>query len=468
MLSPQKADLLKAFLAGLPESIGLRLAKAVEVDRLTGGNVLPHDLILDALRPALRNARRSDRIPIPQRLFYQPFADLLTEDPRKEKRKGRIARSSVLPVWNWLSETLAPLAVKDYMSVIKQAVLGLKPDEAKAHAAGFWILAADTLRTAIESDRKEARLALGDDLILADAEEMLLLLGAGSEIAEIQERLPCGTAALTDDTIWALRRIYDRLVQTLPDAAPYVAVVAMGRLERPWEALKLPLQISRQTSDTLISHTDMGLAGEVLFSDLEVHSTAIRVIKHPTFEPDELATHVAVFSRLSNGLVQEIDLHRGGVWHERMMKDRTAVTDTMESLMERAPREIIATLPVHKTGSYGGGPKAPNISRAADCEKVERGLRYARLLAACRPSAAAASFGAAHKDAFDEACRHLKGYSDDIVRELRATEGAKQALAEQYFKLAVAFTAILFSEEEAELLRRRGRAALADGNAAAA
>ena len=36
MLSPQKTELLKAFLAGLPENIGLRLAKAVEADHLAG------------------------------------------------------------------------------------------------------------------------------------------------------------------------------------------------------------------------------------------------------------------------------------------------------------------------------------------------------------------------------------------------------------------------------------------------
>lgn len=469
MLSPQKVDLLKAFLAGLPAQIGLRLAKAVEVDRLAGGRMLPHALILEALRPALRSSARFERTPTPLRLFCQPFGDLLaSETERKEKRKGRIARSSVMPVWHWLSESLASAAMADYMTAAKAAVLEFRLDEARVHASAFWTLSADAMRTAIAKDRKEARRALGGELVLADAEEMLLLLGAGSEIAEVQDKLPRGTHALTDDMVWSLRGIYDRLVQVLPDAAPYVAVVAMSRLERPWEALKLPLHISRQTSDTLISSTDMGLAGEVLLTDLEVHSSAIRIAKHPNFEPEALAQHVAAFSRISTGLVQEIDLHRGGTWHKRLMNDRTAVSDTMEALMERAPREILAALPVHKTGSYGGGPKSPDVSRAPDSEKAERGLRYARLVAAVRPSAAAASFGAAQKDAFDEACMHLKGYSDDIVREVRAAEGPKRAFAEQYFNLAADFVAILFSEEEAETYRRRGRTALAAANPAAA
>ncbi len=50
MLSPEKSQRLRAFLATLPDSIAARLADAVARDRASGGRGLPHDLILDALR----------------------------------------------------------------------------------------------------------------------------------------------------------------------------------------------------------------------------------------------------------------------------------------------------------------------------------------------------------------------------------------------------------------------------------
>jgi hypothetical protein len=236
----------------------------------------------------------------------------------------------------------------------------------------------------------------------------------------------------------------------------------MNRLERPWEALKLPQQVSRQTSDTLMSSTDVGLVGEVLLGDLDEHTAAIKVTRHPNFDAEELASHVAAFARLSTGLTQQVELRRHGAWHQRLMKDRGAVSDVMEGLMERAPREIVAMLPVHKTGSYGGGPKAPDIARAPDADKTTRGMRYAKLLAASAASAGDASFGTAQKDAYAEATLHLKGYTEDILREVRAAEGALRTNAEQYFNLAVTLTEIFFSTEEADFLRRRGRAALAD------
>ncbi len=462
MLSPEKTGLLNAFLGGLPERVALRFAKAVEVDRLTGGRTLPHELILAALRPTLSKAHDSARTATPLRLFCEPFEDLLSSLPRKEKRKGRIGRNSIAPVWNWLAQALLPDATRTYATETTDAILGFRLDQARSQAAAFRLLAAEALHAGVTRDRKEARRALGSEFTVADAEEMVQLLSATADIAELHEKLPRGTPVLTDDLMWMLRKLYDRMVQSVPDAAPYVAVIAMSRLEKPWEALKLPLQISRQTSDTMISNTDMGLAGEVLFADLEMHSDVVRAVRHPAFDPADLAWHVGEFAKLSNGLTQEVELRRDGPWHTRLMKDRTSVANTMEGLMERAPREILAALPVHKTGSYGGGPKAPDVGRPPDPDKTERGLRYARLVVACRKFAAAASFGAAQKDAFDEACRHLKSYGDDIVREVRAAEDGKRAIAEQYANIAADFTAILFSAQEAEFLRRRGRAAIAD------
>src|SRR5215469_6168028 len=114
MLSPQKTGLLTAFLGTLPEHLAARLAKAVEVDRLADGDALPHDLILQGLRPVLRRGDTRDRTPTPLRLFCQPFEDLLTSAPRSVKQKGRIARSSVTPVWLWVSGTLMQKAAQDY------------------------------------------------------------------------------------------------------------------------------------------------------------------------------------------------------------------------------------------------------------------------------------------------------------------------------------------------------------------
>ena len=51
----------------------------------------------------------------------------------------------------------------------------------------------------------------------------------------------------------------------------------------------------------------------------------------------------------------------------------------------------------------------------------------------------------------------LKRYNEDLVRALKAEPRNEVATAQ--FQFCTELTAILFSEEEAELLRRRGTAA---------
>ncbi len=275
-------------------------------------------------------------------------------------------------MWNWLSQTLAPEELTRYALAVKTAVLGYHAEEASAHATGFWKTASAALTTALDTEakRKSARSVLGGDLVVADASEIAILLAAGVELCEVQARLPKPLPVLTDDYLWQLREIYDRLAAEKPDSAAYIAVVTMNRLEKPWEALKLPMMISRKTQDTLISSTDMGLVGELIFGAIERHGTAIRAAKpQQAFDADALVVHLTKFATLSGGIVKEMEIRRDGKWGQRLLKDRAAVAEVMESFMTRSPREVLAALPTHKTGTYAGGPRAPDLSRAPDPER---------------------------------------------------------------------------------------------------
>jgi len=462
MISPERTGLLKSFLGSLPEQIAARLAQAVEVDRLSDGKSLPHEMILEGLRPALRRLAGSDRTPTPLRLFCAPFEDLLTAVPPKNtKQKGRIARDSVAPMWNWLGQSLLPDETRTYSQEFKAATVAGKHADARACAEAFWPIAAAALRAAWSSEAggKAAAAALGGELVLADVKEAALLLSAGRVVGEIQERLAPPVPVLSEDLLWELRGFYDRLIESAPDAAPYVAVIAMNRLARPWEALKLPLLISRQTQDTLISSTDMGLAGEIIFGDIENYARVVREARHPDFDVDALVENVSRFTSLSSGIVKGIEMRRDGKWGQRLMKDRAALAEVMDGFMERAPKELSAALPLQKSG-FSGGPKYADFSRPVDAEKIDRALRYARLVVGCKPFAIAGSFGASVKKAEEDLCQMLRSYNEDVVKELRGPDEKKRAVAGSQFANMVGLTAVLFSQEEAELLRRRGRAAL--------
>jgi hypothetical protein len=459
-MDSSKAQQLQGLLGGLPPLMAARLAKAIEIDRLNDGRALPHELILDGLRPVLRRGQ-GDRAPTPLRLFCRPFEDLLTVMPRAQKQKGRIERSSIMPVWNWVSQTLAPDAANTYAIGVKTTILSGNAEEMMKHAAAFWSIASKAILDALNSDRgrKAARTVLENDLAVEDAREMALMLSIGMDVVDLQEKLPRSLPMLTEEYVWKLRDIYDRLAASAPEVAPYVAVIAMHRLERPWEALKLPMNVTRQTQDTLMSSTDMGLVGEIIFGDIEYYASMVRAMRPSHFDADALVGYLIGFTTLSTGMVKAIEMRRDGKWGQRLLADRSALAEVMDGFMERAPKEVAAALPTVKSGSYAGGPRVPDLARDADAEKSDRALAYARLVSGCRSFAGAASFGASNKEALDEIGTMLKGYSEDLLKELRTVTGEKRTNAEAYFHLLTEIFALIFSQEEADLLRRRGKAA---------
>ncbi len=204
---PAQEKLLRSFLGRLPPATAQQLAQAIEADKLFDGKGMPHEIILESLRPALRHAAPEGRTLTPLRLFCQPFEDLLISAGGKAKLKGRIARESILPVWTWLSATLIPNEVQIYSNDVRTAVASQNASMAYTFATDFWQTASIAMRNALadERARETARAALGD-LAFADAEEMALMLSVGRQVLEIQQKLSRGIATLDESTDLVIAR----------------------------------------------------------------------------------------------------------------------------------------------------------------------------------------------------------------------------------------------------------------------
>jgi len=183
---------------------------------------------------------------------------------------------------------------------------------------------------------------------------------------------------------------------------------------------------------------------------MEELKTAIKQTRHPHFEAEKLLEQAGTFADLSSHIVKEIELKREGEWGKRLLSERVQVGKVMETFMDRAPREFMAALPTSKG-------KGADFSRHPGAEKHEMALRYARLVAGSRQFAAAASFAAKQKASYDELATALKRYNEDVIKALKTDP--QNGVVNAQFLLCAELTATLFSDEEAELLRRRGRAA---------
>jgi hypothetical protein len=459
-LSSEKELMLSGFLGGLPEHVASRLAKAIEVDRLIGGT-LPHDLILRALRPQLRAAPLLKRTETPLRVFCQPFEDILVDAHRDMKQKGRIARTSIEPVWSWLANELMPARHMVLTDALRDALVGEMRDEIKAKSADLWSEAGFTLRAALtdETRRRAAASMLGGTAVVEDAAEMALLLSGAEDILGVQTRLPKPVSDLKEEDISFLRDEFDRVSVRDPDLAPYIALVAMGRLERRWEALRIAAGLSRKATDTLMANTDLGIVGELLFSDLDFHARKISSSRPFDFDPRVIVESLAGFAELSSGMVKELAIRRDGKWGQRLTKDRTNVAATVESLLSKAPKEILGVLAQPRSMGFGKG-KRLDITRAPDADRVARAMRYATLIAHTKPFATAAAFNAKLAEISEALSIEFRSYSEDLLRELRGASSDARSNAESHFTVMLDLSKLILGEEESDFLRRRARVAV--------
>jgi hypothetical protein len=461
MQLPVKEHELKQFLASLPSDKALTLAAAVERGRLAGETKLPVDTILEGLRPQLRrmNARR---IPSPQRLVCEPFADFLINE-RDFKQPGRIARTSVRTLWRWLAKEGLRVTLADLESQIARAILVREAKAQNDLVARLQGEIVSAIRTTTEGAERRALISkFGNEDTLSDIEEIGMLLGGVSELSPLRGLLPRRIDMLSEQHTHFVRDIYDQLAARRPELCPYVGLLVLARLKRPWEALRLANVMSRRTNEILFSQTDMGIVGDLLLADMENLALDIASVRPELLDPDVILNKLERFVQMSGGLVREIGVRRDGKWGQRLIKIRQLASDAMDALIARSPREITAALPVLRLGAFGGrGPRRPDLSRDPDMQKIEKALLWGRLLAGATPYAGGGAFYAAHKDAFEEVSHFLRSYAENMVSELRALDFDKRPRAQEFMQHAETLSDTILGVEETDLMRRRVAAALA-------
>jgi hypothetical protein len=297
--------------------------------------------------------------------------------------------------------------------------------------------------------------------VLTDVEEIVLVLSGAAEFAPLHA-LPRRIDMLNEQYTAFVRDLYAQLARRRPELCPYIGLMMLARLKRPWEALRLAGVMTQGTNQNVFSPNDMGIVGDILLADMENLALDIASVRPDLLDPDLLLNKLERFVQMSGGLVREIGGKRDGHWGQRLIKIRQLTSDAMDALIARSPREITAALPVQRLGAFSGrGPRRPDLSREPDIAKVERALLWGRLLAGATPYAGGGSFYAVHKDAFEEVSQYLRSYAENMVTELRALARDKRPRAEAYLAYAETLSDAVLGVEETDQMRRRVAAALA-------
>ncbi len=464
-MKTETQEQLKAVLSGLPARYVEPFVSAVEFDRLAGGN-LPHSLIIESLRPALKKLGVPRfGTPTPLRLFCDPFEDILFSGPVRPKTVGRISRLSIAPVWDWLSElipdahkALSDLIVKQILSrheeKLVEATAELHRTAANAFGAIFMSYEPGTPEYGAMAKR------LGGEDILEDARDMCAVLKIAPYAARLRSRFDRPIDKLDEDDFIFLRKNYDELKERYPNQSKYFVYLLMGRMKKPWQVLSVLPVVCRTKNETQILESELGEVGNQIFADIDQLSIEISRTGFLKGGPARGLSMLTNFVEASRGITRQMSLKRDGPWGKRLFDARKRVSHAMEHQLNRSVDTIISALPTTKMGAFGpDGAHRPDLRQSPNADDVEHAANIAIFIQHTGPLAADAAFGKHHKEASQRIEQFLLAYGADMIQEVRAGNGDTIKNLQSHLEATVKLTGLVVGEEEADLFLRRATTA---------
>lgn len=462
---------LAAYIGELPTGAAIKLVTGIERDRLLHGaqSEMPHEFILSLVRPRLREiAGPRIGVPSPLRLLCLPFEDLLA-DAAATKRPGRIARASILPLWDWLHTELLPDTLPDLCARLVGHILSGDPDAKNAAVQVLHDAVAVALRDALltlDADEKEysrAVKSVGGEHVIEDARDISEILEIASEFVKLGEFLPRPIEEFTAGFTTKSAQAYHMLEEQFTGKAPYVALIVMSRLTKKWQILKLVTAVANTSNERWLRNSEIGIVCENLLMSIEQQAAFFSRLVPTDYDPVEVLEKLVEFAGDYNGMTKDFDIFKSGSWGGRTQAALSVVSDTMIRRIERMPRDVSAALPLKRIGVYGRhGPRRPDISHPLNEDKVAHATKVVTLLASAGKLADPLAFKSAVKPARDEVDQYLESYGEGIVEEIRqAQEESARDCARSYLDVAENLTRILMGDALANVLQKRGALAAA-------
>ena len=458
---------LSAFLGRLAPPTAVKLATGLERARLMGEEGLPYDLIMSSLRPALEKCEGPrPGLSDPLRHFCSPFEGLLVDRRDPVGHARQILRTSIDPVWLWLSRELLPDALPDLTERIIEHTLADDIDALESSVAVLHASCSAALLSVMEETRKDVaqrrklERQLGGDDILEDARLMGEALTVAPFLLEVEKTLPNKFDSLDDDQVALVSEIYKDASDVSPEHAIYVPLVLMSRLSAPWQVLRLARKVAGLGNDAALNRSGLSELGEIFLHEIEDIADRFEGQRPGKTDLNRMACDIKRFASISQGFIGEIDTRRVSDWGHRILAARAKLSASITEEMSRFQQDIAKALPLHQVGSYGkNGPRRPDVSHAPDAARVDKARCDMQFLKNIGPFADSIGVQAHSHTILQQVETYLVAYEDGLIEEIRKTHDDERENALACLNVVIGIRDMMGQAEAAAVLRRRARVA---------
>ena len=297
------------------------------------------------LRAELRPDGVTDGARTPSRYFFAPLEPLLVDGAPAHANSGRIARSSLIPIWEWICRDLLQVMARDYNDLMKVLIASNKAKDVQQAAAIFQVKVAKSLEGNLASaggaERARSKLAAytASPSVYDDLVKMMGALRAREPLAKFGAALPEKIAKFDDAQVGKVTALLNALRKKDPDAVPFALALVAGRLKTPHELVRLATKPARGRSAADVAATPYAIAVSMVLDQIDDKHVALRIALRKNriiVARDILAGIDSVESALLAG-IRELDASE---WGTRLRDIRSSIVELVEAEVSRFPEEV--------------------------------------------------------------------------------------------------------------------------------
>ena len=340
---------LRQFLRELSPGACSLLTSELERSVLRGEEVTGADLVLQELRRILREQRDGAlRIEDSAQLLFKPLEPFLVDDRGDHKHPGRVARSSLEALWNWIQRDLLPNDANDLAADVSEAMLAGDRPRTERLARIFQDRVAAAIEatfSAAEDDEKLRRRTLQQIGTPRAGEELAALkcaLKGRDVLASLSARLPLQIGNLANDQLEECKTLIESAAARDGELFLYALLTVMNRMTAPWQLIRLGVKAAGSDTAARVAETHYGVAVNIVLAELERMVAELR---------DDLrcGQGIAVGALLktihdsARGLRTELALPVDSTWGRALAAQRTQISDLLRAEIEFYAQSCTAT-----------------------------------------------------------------------------------------------------------------------------
>lgn len=418
------------------------------------------ELLLQELRRVVRDQRDgAPRVGNTARLFFKPLEPFLVDDRGDHNHPGRIARSSLEPLWTWIRRDLVPEDTKLLTDEVSDALLAddaVKVDHLIRKFQDCVVTAVETIFELSHPDERARRRMLaqiGTQRPSEDAMALASILKGRDALASLAVRLPLRIGNLANGLLDECKLLIEKISTRDGDLFLYALLMVMSRLAAPWQLIRFGTRAAGGDTAARVAKTEYGVAVTIVLADLERMVGELRDDLH-SGRGVAVAALLKTIHDSARGLRTELDLPVDSTWGRALGAIRSQIADLLRAQIESMPGRVRKLLRPRPSAEI-----QPNS--ALDPDEVTEIEALVEFVGACRLFAGELAMNEMTQRTFADLQQYLDSGMRALLDGVRHAGTADRSFRQSQVDAAVRLCAKVFGQDYASLLGKAAEVAAA-------